>query len=67
MRKQDYAKGGGPMFSGKTRGSKGIGSIRRGVSAQPESGPGMKAYGDVGWPGVASSSLGPDDHSQSAK
>lgn len=66
-RKQDYAKGSGAMFSGNTKGSKGIASVRGGIGAQPESGPGDKAPKSVGYPGVADSSLEAGDEQQSAK
>ena len=66
MRKQDYASGSGPTFSGKTKGSRGISNIRAGVGSRPQSGK-EKAHRGVGWPGAQSSSLGPEDKHQSAK
>ena len=66
--KSDMSSGAGPTFSGRTPGgSRGIPSIPPGVGAQAESGPSSKAGRESGWPGVADSSLGPNDRTQSAK
>lgn len=67
MRKQDMSSGSGAMFSGKTPGSVGVKGVPQGVGGRPMTGPSKKARSDVGFPGVADSSLGPDDHVQSAK
>ena len=61
------ASGSGPMVTGKTPKSRGVKGIPGGIGGRPTSGPGKKPPKDVGWPGVADSSLGPDDHVQSAK
>ena len=65
-RKQDYASGSGPLFSGKTPGSRGVANVPNGVGGRSVSGR-QKAHRDVGWPGVRDSTLDPDDHIQSAK
>lgn len=67
MSKHLYGSTSGASLGSKTKGSRGIGSIPSGVGGQAVSGPKHKASKDSGWPGVADSSLGPDDHTQSAK